>query len=80
MKKVLTIAITALTIASFTATGASAKKYRHHRSGHAMTTGMSNGSPGMTGGNAALTGNNGNSGSGSNSLGHIKGGNVGGGQ
>jgi hypothetical protein len=33
-----------------------------------------------TGGNAALSGNNGNSGSGDNSLGHIKGGNLGGGK
>jgi hypothetical protein len=31
-------------------------------------------------GNAAMSGNNGNSGSGSNSLGHIKGGNIGGGK
>jgi hypothetical protein len=31
-------------------------------------------------GNAAMSGNNGNSGSGDNSLGHIKGGNIGGGK
>jgi hypothetical protein len=37
-----------------------------------MTTGSSTG--GMGGSNAELSGNNGNSGSGSNSLGHIKGG------
>jgi len=42
------------------------------------TTGSSRRAP--TGGNAALSGNNANSGSGDNSLGHIKGGNVGGGK
>jgi len=42
------------------------------------TTGSSRMAP--TGGNAALSGNNANSGSGDNSLGHIKGGNVGGGK
>jgi hypothetical protein len=43
-----------------------------------MTTGM--GAGGMRGNNAELGGNNGNSASGSNSLGHIPGGDSGGGK
>jgi hypothetical protein len=73
MKKLLAIATTALTIAAFTTDSASARHHhRHHRMDHGMTTGM--GAGGMRGNNAELGGNNGNSASGSNSLGHIPGG------
>jgi hypothetical protein len=79
MKKLLAIATTALTIAAFTTDGASARHHhRHHRMSDRMTTGM--GAGGMRGNNAELGGNNGNSASGSNSLGHIPGGDSGGGK
>jgi hypothetical protein len=81
MKKILAMAMAGLMIASFSVTGASAKKHRTHKSAHGMTTGMGSGpSTGMTGGNAALSGNNGNSGSGPNSVGHVQGGNIGAGK
>jgi hypothetical protein len=76
MKKFLAFATAALVIVGFTMEAASARHHhRSYRMGHGMVMGSS-----MTGGNAALSGNNGNSGSGSNSLGHIKGGNNGGGK
>ncbi len=78
MKKLLAITTTALIVVGFTAGTASAKKYhRHHKPGYGMSA---RGATGFTGGNAAMSGNNGNSASGSNSLGHIKGGNIGGGK
>jgi hypothetical protein len=80
MKKLLAIATTALTIAAFTMDSASARHHhRHHRIDHGMTTGMGAGG-GMRGNNAELGGNNGNSASGSNSLGHIPGGDSGAGK
>ncbi|MET0705465.1 MAG: hypothetical protein ABWY82_01285 [Tardiphaga sp.] len=76
MKKILGIATTILVIVGFTATSASAKKYRHHKPGY----GKSTHAPAVFRGNAAMSGNHGNSASGSNSLGNIKGGNIGGGK
>lgn len=81
MKKLLTITITALVATGLSVGAASAKKmHKSHKTTQSsgMTTGSGMGSP--TGGNAALSGNSGNSGQGSNSLGHIQGGNVGGGK
>lgn len=78
MKKFLTITITALMATSFTVGAASAKKmHRSHKASQAY--GMSR-DAGPSTGNAAMSGNNGNSGQGDNSLGHIKGGNIGGGK
>ncbi|MET0219766.1 MAG: hypothetical protein ABW213_03830 [Tardiphaga sp.] len=78
MKKFATIAITALLATGMTVGAASAKKmHRSHKNSHAY--GMSRASGPFTG-NAAMSGNNGNSGQGSNSLGHIQGGNIGGGK
>ena len=78
MKKLLAITTTALIVVGFTAGAASANKYhRHHKPGYGMSA---RGTAAFTGGNAAMSGNNGNSASGSNSLGHIKGGNIGGGK
>jgi hypothetical protein len=78
MKKFLTITITALMATGFTVGAASAKKmHRSHKASQAY--GMNRAS-GVTTGNAAMSGNNGNSGQGSNSLGHIQGGNIGGGK
>lgn len=82
MKKVLTIGAAALVVAATMATPAAAKKMKRH-SGQGMSTsqGMTTGQGrGYTGGNAAMQGNNGNSGQGSNSLGNIKGGNIGAGK
>jgi hypothetical protein len=73
MKKFLAIAAASLAVAAFTMDAASAR--HHHRGYHRMSYGMTTGY-----GNAAMSGNNGNSGSGSNSVGHIKGGNIGGGK
>jgi hypothetical protein len=93
MKKIMTFGAVALLVAGATITDASAKKMRHHHrhSGQGMSQGMSQGmnmGPGTTtgagrgygGNNAELMGNNGNSAQGSNSLGHIQGGNLGGGK
>jgi hypothetical protein len=81
MKKILATAAAALMIASFTATAASAKKvhrgYKAHH-GYYGAYGQMRG-PAIFRGNAAMSGNHGNSAYGSNSLGHIKGGNIGGG-
>lgn len=81
MSRILTLVAAATLIVGFTA-DASAGKGRKHQSQtqtqSTMTTGQSR--TGYTGGNAALQGNNGNSGQGSNSLGHIKGGNIGAGK
>lgn len=81
MSKVLTL-FTALALLVGFAADASADKGRKHHSQSqtqgSITTGQS--LSGYTGGNAALQGNNGNSGQGSNSLGNIKGGNIGGGK
>lgn len=89
MKKIMTFGAVALLVAGATITDASAKKMRHHHrhSGQGMSQGMNMG-PGTTtgagrgygGNNAELMGNNGNSAQGSNSLGHIQGGNLGGGK
>jgi hypothetical protein len=78
MKKLLTVAATALLVAGFSAGSASAKHRRHHVK--PMPSGMTTGSAPIRGNNAELMGNNGNSANGSNSLGHIKGGNIGGGE
>jgi hypothetical protein len=82
MKKILATAAAALMIASFTVTAASAKKvhrgYKAHH-GYYGTYGQMRG-PAIFRGNAAMSGNHGNSAYGSNSLGHIKGGNIGGGK
>lgn len=85
MKNVLTIGAAVLLIAGATVTEASAKKMRHHSrqssQGATMGQGTTTGSArGLGGNNAELMGNNGNSGQGSNSLGHIQGGNIGGGK
>jgi hypothetical protein len=81
MKKLMVISTVALMVAGFTADSAFAKHHYHHR-GHRMGSGMTTGSSmgSGSGGNAALSGNNGNSASGSNSLGHVKGGDIGGGK
>jgi hypothetical protein len=78
MKKLFSLTAAGLLVAGLTVSAADAKHRRHHHMHHAsmhrkMTTGMG-------GNNAELMGNNGNSASGSNSLGHIKGGNVGAGE
>ena len=86
MKRVLAIAAASLMIAAFTVDAASARHrqrgYHHHHSGH-YYGGPHYGSHGMYRGgwgNAAMSGNHGNSGSGPNSVGHIQGGNIGGGK
>jgi hypothetical protein len=66
-------------------TGAYAKSMRHHHRHYANSMSMGQGKAtgtarGFSGNNAELMGNNGNSGQGSNSLGHIQGGNIGGGK
>jgi hypothetical protein len=60
LKKLLAIA--ALMTMAFTMDAASARHHHHHHGYRSY------------GNNAAMSGNNGNSGSGDNSLGHIKGG------
>jgi hypothetical protein len=81
MKKFATITITALMAAGLTVGAASARKLHrsHHSSRTSQAYGMSPASGPFTG-NAAMSGNNGNSAQGSNSLGHIQGGNIGGGK
>ena len=69
LKKLLAIATASLMIAAFTTDAASARHHHHHH-GYRMSHGMM----GAPGNNAELGGNNGNSASGDNSLGHIKGG------
>jgi hypothetical protein len=84
MKKLFAVTTAALLVASMTAAPASAKHRKHH-SRHHMSNQMPSGQVGTTGmarrgNNAELMGNNGNSAQGSNSLGHIQGGNIGGGK
>ena len=71
MKKLLSVTIAALLVAGLSAGSAFAKHRRYH-----AKTGYS----GMMTGNAAMRGNHGNSASGSNSVGHIQGGNIGAGK
>lgn len=79
MSKILTLVTAAALLVGFAAEASAGKGRKHHsQTQGSMTTGQSR--PGYTGGNAALQGNNGNSGQGSNSLGNIKGGNIGGGK
>src|SRR5882757_9939454 len=81
MKTFLAVAAATLIVATFTLDAASARhRYRGHYHYHHHHPYMSYGRTGGYWGNAAMSGNNGNSGSGSNSLGHIKGGNIGGGK
>ena len=78
MKKILSATAAALLIAGLSAVPASAeKRLRHMQTRSQSTTGSA---PWARGNNAELVGNNGNSGQGSNSLGHIQGGNIGGGK
>jgi hypothetical protein len=83
MQKILTICVAALLCAGVTISVASAEKSRRHNSTQSASSGQGT-TPGAarpyTGGNAALKGNNGNSAQGDNSLGNIKGGNIGGGK
>lgn len=81
MIKVLTLVTAAALFAGFVAEASASNGRKHHsqtQTKGSMTTGQPR--SGYTGGNAALQGDNGNSGQGSNSLGHVKGGNVGGGK
>lgn len=86
MKKILATAAAALMIASFTATAASAKQvHRGYKAHHGYHHGYYGAYGQMLGpaifrGNAAMSGNHGNSAYGRNSLGHIEGGNIGGGK
>jgi hypothetical protein len=81
MKKFLAAAAATLIVATFTLDAASARhRYRGHYYHHHYHPYMSYGRTGGYWGNAAMSGNNGNSGSGSNSLGHIRGGNIGAGK
>ncbi|KAA0069895.1 hypothetical protein [Tardiphaga sp. P9-11] len=83
MQKIIAISATALLLVGATMSPASAEKSRRNHtqqgvtSGQGMTTGTGRT---YTGGNAALKGNSGNSGQGDNSLGNIKGGNIGAGK
>jgi hypothetical protein len=83
MKRFMTIGATALLLVGATMSTASAEKSRRHHSTQSvnMGQGMTSGAGRTyTGGNAALKGNSGNSGQGDNSLGNIKGGNIGAGK
>ncbi|QUS40532.1 hypothetical protein RPMA_18105 [Tardiphaga alba] len=90
MKKLVAMAAVAVMATSFTVTAASAKKlqrgyktHHHHPYGAQNYYRGSYGStrgPAIFRGNAAMSGNHGNSAYGSNSLGHIQGGNIGGGK
>ena len=71
MKKLLAMSAALLAVAAFTMDSASARHHHYHRAHHGWV---------HFGGNAAMSGNNGNSAHGSNSLGHIKGGNLGAGK
>jgi hypothetical protein len=82
MQKLFVVASAAVIIASISVAPASAKQRKQHIRHH-MSSGQSSGTVGsapMRGNNAELMGNSGNSGQGSNSLGNIQGGNVGGGK
>jgi hypothetical protein len=78
MKKLIAVTATALLVAGISTSSASAKHRRHHV--RASQSEMITGTSPMRGNNAELRGNNGNSASGSNSLGHIQGGDIGGGK
>lgn len=81
MSKILTLVTAVALFTGFVAEASAGNGRKHHsqtQTQGSVTTGQSR--SGYTGGNAALQGNNGNSGQGSNSLGHIKGGNIGGGK
>lgn len=78
MKKLIALTTVAVMSVAFTAAPAAAKKMKHRHAHASQSMGGSGMAPSQTGGNAALSGNNGNSGQGDNSLGHIKGGNLGG--
>lgn len=79
MSKILTLVTAVALLVAFAAEASAGKGRKHHsQTQGSMTTGQSR--SGYTGGNAALQGNNGNSGQGSNSLGNIKSGNIGGGK
>lgn len=83
MKKFLSVTATALLIAGLTSGAASAKHRRHHvypGQAYPSQRGWTGSPPPFFGSNAELMGNNGNSASGDNSLGHIKGGNSGAGK
>ncbi len=78
MSKILTLVTAVALFAGLVAEASAGSGRKHHsqtQTQGSMTTGQFR--SGYTGGNAALQGNNGNSGQGSNSLGHIKGGNIG---
>jgi len=78
MKKIVFVTSAALLIAGLTAVPASAKKGQPRVQSHSnvnMGSALS-----ARGNNAELMSNNGNSGQASNSLGHIQGGNIGGGK
>ena len=86
MKRFFAVAAATVMIAAFMVDAASARHrqrgYHYHYSGHHYG-GPHYGSSGMyrgSWGNAAMSGNHGNSGSGSNSVGHILGGNIGAGK
>ena len=78
MKKIFSVAASALLIAGLSSAPASAKKRHRHVPAHGQMT--SGSAPMARGNNAELMGNNGNSAQGDNSLGHIRGGNIGGGK
>jgi hypothetical protein len=81
MKKVISATAAAFLIAGLASAPAVAKK--HHRrmqNQNAVTTGSAPSDPMMRGNNAELMGNNGTSAQGSNSLGHLQGGNNGSGR
>lgn len=79
MGKAITLGIAAVLAIGFAADASAGKARKHHsQTQDRVTTGQAR--SGYTGGNAALQGNSGNSGQGSNSLGNIKGGNIGGGK
>lgn len=86
MKKILSLAAAALLMAGLSSGAASAKHQRHHHHhhhySHPIQSGVTTERGPMFGwgNNAELMGNNGNSASGDNSLGHIKGGNIGAGE
>ncbi len=77
MKKVISTAAAVLVIAGLSAGSASAKQKRHGTHSSTTMRGMITGHLSTTG-DATLSGNNGNSRTGSNSLGNVKGGNSGG--
>lgn len=83
MKKLLVITAAILLGTSFTANAAVIKRthhgYKTHHATYYGAYGMMHGRPPFWG-NAAMSGNNGNSAYGNNSLGHIQGGNIGGGK